>query len=227
MTRYALVVGGTSGLGLEIGRQLANEYDYHVTAVGSRDPEDTGLHQINVIPLQRGMKIGQHLLWLYSDDPKPKEFDLFVYAAGFRQDGRIDQLGEDEIMRTVNVGLLAPSAFLRRLIVQEKGLPGFIAVTSTSASVPREREPLYCATKAALEMLTHSVSLDSRVGKSMVLAPSGMNTKFWAGDDRDTSGYLDPKWVAAQALRQFHTDFKYKQVKVLRNPSRVEIVETR
>lgn len=109
----------------------------------------------------------------------------------------------------------------------QKYLPGLIAVTSTSQWTPRLREPVYTAVKAGLGMFANSVSLDPAIGKTLVAAPAGMKTPFWKGTDKDTSDMLDPAWVADQILNLYNDDFKYKYARIMRGPSRVEIMEKR
>src|SRR3989344_3159537 len=113
-------------------------------------------------------------------------------------------------MGMLHVGLTAPVTILNRILKNQKSLPGFIAITSTSQWTPRLLEPVYTAVKAGLGMFANSLSLDERVGKTMVAAPAGMKTNFWATTDKDISDMLDPEWVADQMLIQWSDSFKYK-----------------
>ena len=126
-----------------------------------------------------------------------------------------------------NLSLLAPALLICRLkkLATEKSLK-IILITSSSQYTPRELEPIYSATKAGLGMLGNSLGLDSEIGKVLVVAPSGMNTSFWK-DGRDVSDYLNPQWVAKQVTELASGSFKYKYAKIIRNPSKVEIVEVR
>ncbi len=73
-------------------------------------------------------------------------------------------------------------------------------------------------------MLAHSVSLDKRIGKTLVAGPAGMNTTFWKGHDRGPD-LLSPKWVATQILNEHKGYFHYKCIRILRSPPRVKVVE--
>lgn len=66
-----------------------------------------------------------------------------------------------------------------------------------------------------------------RVSKVLVVGPSGMQTHFWAQSARDVAGMLDPRWVAAQITTLYAAAFAYQCARILRNPARVEITETR
>jgi hypothetical protein len=76
-------------------------------------------------------------------------------------------------------------------------------------------------------MLSNSLSLDDRLGKVLVAGPAGMNTRFWEKSPRGASTMLDPSWVAKQVIKHLTGRFKYKFIRILRNPSRVEVVEKR
>lgn len=217
---HALIIGGSSGLGLALAAQLAPQY--RVTITGRRDPA------VAYAVFQRvelsGAALGPQLDALVQSVPP---VDLLVYAAGFYQEGRISDLPDDAIVAMQQVGLSAPAMLLQRILHRQAALPGFIAITSTSQWTPRRLEPIYTAAKAGLGMLANSIALDERVGKVLVVGPSGMRTSFWAQSDRDVTGMLDPRWVAAQILTLYAAPFAYQCARILRDPPHVEITETR
>jgi NAD(P)-dependent dehydrogenase (short-subunit alcohol dehydrogenase family) len=206
-TKNALVVGGTSGLGLNLACLLRN--DYYVSVTGRKDPEVEGLDF-------RHIDLNSRDLSKDLDFRLPaRKTDLLVYSAGFYQEGLIDELSDEGISEMISVGLTAPALILQR-ILRRQDLPGFIAITSTSQTRPRLKEPIYCAVKAGLGMLAHSLSLDSRIGKVLVAAPAGMNTPFWKGADRGP-GMIDPAWVAEQVMDLYkNKDFSYMHAYILR-----------
>lgn len=220
MRQTALIIGGSSGLGLEMARLLS--INCKVIITGRKDPKKSGV-RFKELVLDKA-SLSADLDAFVAELPS---IDLLVYAAGFFQEGILSDLSDTDIEKMNRVGLLAPALLLQRLLKKQGGLSGFIAITSTSQWTPRVLEPMYTAVKAGLGMLSNSLSLDERVGKVMVVGPAGMQTRFWESDERDTSNMLDPAWVAQEALAAWKDDFKYKFLRALRNPSRVEIVETR
>lgn len=222
----ALICGGSSGLGLELALLLKSEKSYEVYITGRKEPENRPFNfiylDIDAQTDQLPQKIDEVLSGL------PGQIDLFVCAMGFYQEGSLKQLSDEDIRKMMNVGLTAPTLMLNKILNRQEKLPGFIAITSTSQWTPRTYEPVYTAVKAGLGMLANSLSLDPQVGKVLVAAPAGMKTNFWAGTDKDTRTMMDPKWVAEQVCQLYFSDeFKYKYARILREPPRVEIVETR
>lgn len=222
----ALIVGGTSGLGLEIATLLHTQNNFEVYVTGRKKPEDQRLRfvRFNINPSV------DHLLQSIDDiiPNLPQQINLLVYAAGFYQEGTIKQLTDEDIRRMLNVGLVTPTLFVNRLLNRQARLPGFIAITSTSQWTPRIYEPVYTAVKASLGMFANSLSLDPQVEKVLVAGPAGMKTNFWSNTDRDTSTMLDPVWVAEQVCQlYFANNFKYKCARILRDPPRIEVMEER
>lgn len=74
-------------------------------------------------------------------------------------------------------------------------------------------------------MLGASLIREHEIGKVLVVAPSGIRTVFCEGTEEDTEMMLEADWVEEQITELSSGAFKYKHVKILRNPARVGIVE--
>ncbi|WP_093518949.1 SDR family NAD(P)-dependent oxidoreductase [Pseudovibrio ascidiaceicola] len=222
MKKNILIVGGTSGVGLELARHYAKE-GHNVGLTGRQNPELEGatFHSLSITddPVQLAQNIDRVLDGF-------KNVHTLIYAAGFLQRGHIDELADAELGTMVNVGLLAPMMLIQRLKRRSDHPLKIMLITSSSQYTPRELEPAYCATKSALGMLGASLVRDKDLGKVLVAAPSGIRTAFWANADEDTDTMLCPSWVSQQIVELSSGSFKYKFAKILRDPARVEIVET-
>lgn len=217
-----LVVGGSSGLGLELARLYARR-DHDVFITGRNNPCEKG---VNFLPFSLSCSDGLLEERIQDFVRALPEVHTLVHAAGYYQQGRLTDLSASEIIEMINVGLLAPTMFLRTLLKFQNRLHAFVAITSTSQWVPRLLEPVYTAVKAGLAALANSVSLDERVRQVLVAAPSGMATPFWK-DGRDTSMMLDATWVATQIGIHLAEGDPYRQIRIFRGPARVEVAESR
>jgi len=217
-----VVIGGSSGLGLEFAKQLA-EQGAEVLVTGRKDPK---AKDIRFVQLDLSVPdLAKRLESFVKELPK---VDLFIYAAGYYQEGRVTDLSEEQIEEMINVGGRGLIYGLRALLKKQADLPELITITSTSQWTPRQLEPIYNFVKAGAGHFTNAMAEDGRVAKVMVAGPAGMNTAFWKHDpERDMTDMLDPKWVADQIMEARKQDYKYKYIRILRAPARVEEVETR
>lgn len=220
MSKTVLIVGGTSGLGLELARQLKGDHD--VVIVGRQNPNEPGTTFIPV--MLDGIDTHGELEGMLL---RIQPVDLLIYAAGFGQEKKLTGISEEEIDAMIKVGLRAPIQLLQMIFLLQGTLPGFIAITSTAQFTPRPLESVYCATKAGLGMFAESIAMDERMRKTLVVAPGGMQTPFRKGTSNDTTGWLDPKWVAEQIIDIWGAPFSYKMIRILRGPARVEHREER
>jgi len=222
LTKHILIVGGSSGLGLELAFAYAAR-GHRVTVTGRKNPKQNGIMYIPFSITSDVNDVDEAVEKLASTlDP----IDAVVYAAGYFQEGTLRELSDESIMTMMNVGLLAPVLLVKALIAKALEPLDVMFITSSSQVTPREKEPVYTAVKAGLGMFGNSLALDAGVGKVVVIAPAGMKTPFW-DETKDVSSFLEPSWVAEQIVELSGGSFKYKFAKILRDPARVETVEMR
>lgn len=221
LKKNILIVGGTSGIGLQLARHYIDE-GHKVCVTGRKRPDLPGADFQEFDITDDTPALAQDA------DRVVSCFDTIhtlVYAAGFLQRGHIDTLDDNDLACMVNVGLMAPMMLVQRLKRRSDWPLKMMFVTSSSQYTPREFEPAYCATKSALGMLGASLVRDQALGKVLVVAPSGIKTAFWDGTDENTDTMLDPAWVSEQIVELSGGAFKYKYARILRDPPRVEVVE--
>lgn len=221
-TFVALVVGGTSGLGLLIAKSLRDQgYEVHVT--GRRALSEKGIlhHTLDLTADNLATRMNELVAGL-------PYINTLVYAAGYFQDGRITDLSEKEIEEMFAVGGRGIVYAVKSVLEKQDELDELITITSTSQWTPRQREPIYNFVKAGAAHFSNSMSQDGRIKKVLVAGPAGMRTNFWAGIQRnDLEEMLDPMWVAEKILELRDGNYNYRFAKIMRNPSHVEVAETR
>lgn len=214
-----LIVGGTSGIGLNLARRFLED-DPKVVVAGRRTPDSLSVVPLDIDHTFRFIDDLDYIVKTYSP------FETVVYNPGFRQMGRIDELSDDDIIKMGNVGFTACALLMSRVMRAQESLPLLVAVTSTSEFTPRERESVYSGTKRGLGGFVRSLSRDERIRKTLVVAPAGTKTAFWFGSDQDTSSYLEASWVADQIKTLLADEYRFRYAHILRDPPRVDIVET-
>src|SRR5688572_23544427 len=217
-----LIIGGSSGLGLELARILSEKGEVIVT--GRTDPK------VNFAEFRRlelnGRGLSKNIAELVADVP---QIDLLIYSAGFYLGEPLTDLKDDQIEKMLDVGARGLIYSVRDLLRKQGKLQQLVTITSSSQYTPRPLETIYNFVKSGEAIFSAALADDDRVGKVLVAAPSGMQTAFWRDQPgKDISEYLDPKWAAGQIAEFMAQDYKYKEIRLFRgNPPKVEEFESR
>ncbi len=167
MSKYALVTGGSGGLGAAICAMLANN-DYKVifTYHSNKDKaekildslvgEEHACYQLNVADTQAIEDLQANLRKDNID------IDLLVNCAGTTQfvaHHDLDALEDSVIDKILSVNVRAPFAMTRSFLPSLKKNKGcVINITSIAAKTAMGSNIAYCASKAALENMTCSLA---------------------------------------------------------------------
>jgi short-subunit dehydrogenase len=221
MGMTALIIGGTSGLGLELAKQLSDSGDtVYITGRNNPWAQRVIYQKLDL----NDQNLSKRLQEMFAHLPA---IDLFVYAAGFYQQDTITDLQDAQIEEMLNVCGRGLIYSLKYLLIKQSKLDNLVVITSSAAYTPRKFEPVYNFAKAGEGHFANAMSEDERIGKVLNFAPSGMNTEFWENTQKNTTEMLDPVWVAAQIILQLQEPYKYRFTKALRQPTRLEVEESR
>ncbi len=161
----AVVIGGTSGIGLEAVRKL--QHDGYRVFVGSRrvgkpDSEWEKIPGVTYLPLD---VTDPESVQAFSDAVWEKTFgvDALIVSSGVSQTpsatGRMDPV---ETQRTIDTNLTGAihvvNAFLPR--IRQNG--AVVLVNSILGQIPLMNNSVYCATKAGLKHFAESVEIEVR-----------------------------------------------------------------
>jgi short-subunit dehydrogenase len=216
---HTLIIGGSRGIGWELARIYAAGGD-QVTVTGRNKPDHSEAQiTFSELDLSNSSYISDINKLISNIDP----VDRLVFSPGYYQEGTVTDLGSDEIIDMIQVcgsGFI----FTARAILQKQGaLSECAVITSSSQWTPRKLEPIYNFAKAGVAHFAHALSLDERVKKVLVAGPTGTKTGFHAGRDVDMSTYHEPQWVAQQIYDYSQDSYRYKFIKILRDPASVEV----
>lgn len=219
----SLIIGGTSGLGLEIARQLEKQ-GRSVIVMGQEKPPKTDADYVK-LNLSHA-RLPKHVKSVVHKLP---QIDELIYVAGHYKEGTITHLSENDIEQMINYGGRGLIYFVRELLAKQHELKTLVTVTSSSQWMPRRLEPVYNFIMAGECMFSNAMSKDDRISRVLVAAPTGLQIR--AEDDPNQrnvlADMLDPIWVAATIIRQTQDDYRYRFVKIVRSPQKVEVIETR
>lgn len=216
--KIALVTGANKGIGFEVARQVAKA-GWTVLAA-ARNPE---LGQQAVAKLQaEGLDV--HFINIDLDAPGTAvtaaesiraqfgKLDLLINNAAIAGDGdaypsKVSLATVDAVMRTNYIGTVAVTQALLPLL-QHGGKTQIINVSSELGSVSLHNDPnwkyapvkflAYCASKAALNMLTVQLAYEFRDGN---IAVNSVNPGYTATDLNHNQGTQTVEEGAAEIVR--------------------------
>lgn len=209
--RTVLITGGTSGIGLELARQLLERGNTVLVTGRDRaklDAAKLALPGLNVFESDVSdpaaiEKLHAEVLSSFPD------LDTLVNNAGIMRNIRLDRERDlEDITREVRINLCGPirmvQKFLPHLETRKDAL--ILNVSSGLAFLPLSVAPVYSATKAALHSYTQALRVQlAGTGVAVVeLAPPGVETPLFRGEfAEETKGQkaMDVKVLVDHAIK--------------------------
>ena len=199
----ALIVGGTSGLGMKLALQLERR-DF-LPIVAGRSANAPGVtERFSPDTIFVGLDVTDprtyESLTFIEELPLPVSH-VFLVSGVFMRKPFLDMTWHDidALVETNFSGLLKVLLIVDGLIPKSQPYR-LVVVASTSSWRLRTNEAVYCATKAAEAAFTRNFVAElteARPGSQVTLVnPGGMQTKLFHGSGQDTSDYMDPYRVA-------------------------------
>ncbi len=232
--KTVLITGGTSGIGLELAKQLLERGN--TVLVTGRDPEK--------LEAAKAALPGVHVFQSDVSDPKAiaalhdnvvaqfPALDVLLNNAGIMRNLNLNQERDLlDVTREIETNLSGPvrmiQQFLPHLKTRKDAL--IVNVSSGLAFVPLPVSPVYCATKAALHSFSQSLraQLDGTSVTVIELAPPGTETPLFRGEfAEETKGQkaMDVSVLAKEAIAGIeagHLEIRPGLSNVLKTMSRV------
>jgi len=184
-----LITGGTSGIGLELARQLLQRGN--TILVTGRDPgklkaAKKALPSVHVI--QSDVSEPNAIQALH--DSVVAEFpalDVLINNAGIMRNLDLNKTRAlTDVTKEIEINLSGPIRMVQQFLPHLKTRPGsaIVNVSSGLAFVPFPMSPVYCATKAALHSYSQSLRIQLKGSGITVieLAPPGVETPLFRGE---------------------------------------------
>ena len=184
-----LITGGTSGIGLELAKQLLARGN--TVIVTGRDQEKLDAAQRSLPGLETFRSdvsdpaaIAALHAGVLARFPK---LDTLVNNAGIMRNLDLNQDRDlNDVTREIETNLSGPVRMVQQFLPHLKTRPDALIVNVSSglAFVPLPLSPVYCATKAAIHSFSQSlrVQLDGTSVTVIELAPPGVETPLFRGE---------------------------------------------
>lgn len=208
--KTVLITGGTSGIGLELARQLRQRGATVIVTGRDQDRLDAakrmlpGLHIVKSDVSDPGA-IAALRANLVAQFPK---LDTLINNAGIMRNLNFGRDGDlHDVTREIEINLSGPVRMIQEFLPHLKTREGALIVNVSSglAFIPFPAAPIYCATKAAVHSFTQSLraQLDGSGVTIVELAPPAVETPLLRGEfAEEMKGQkgMDVKALAARAI---------------------------
>jgi NAD(P)-dependent dehydrogenase (short-subunit alcohol dehydrogenase family) len=187
MVRAALITGGSSGIGLAIGRMLRDE-GYELT-LASRRPEraQAAAEELGAVAVAADVGNAEDCQRLVAEHRERfGRIDMLVNSAGIGIGGRVEDLPAKHFDLQVGVNLRGLFLVTQAAIPLLRESRGWIVnLASIAGTLPTPGLATYGATKAAVISLTRSLNeeLDADGVRAVAICPGFVDTPMaqWSG----------------------------------------------
>ncbi|MDF2634297.1 MAG: 3-oxoacyl-(acyl-carrier-protein) reductase [Pelosinus sp.] len=167
--KIAIITGGTSGIGLETGRQLLSQ-GAKVALIGSQ--EEKGLRALHELSMY-----GDRVSFIQGDLSKNLQcqevvekavaqfggIDIVINSAGIYMEKKIDEVTEDEFDKIMNINIKGTYFICKYALpyLRQRGSGAIINVSSDAGINGNCLCTTYCASKGAVTTFTKALALES------------------------------------------------------------------
>ena len=184
-----LITGGSSGIGLELARRLANDNTVLITGRDAARLDAVSAELKNVRTFQSDASDPRAIASLY--DSVTREFpalNVLINNAGIMRKLNLRDGSKEleDICREIEINLSGPIRMVKQFLphLERQRSAAIMNVTSGLAFVPFPISPVYSATKSGLHAFTQALRVQLRGTRVQVfeLAPPGTETPLFRGD---------------------------------------------
>lgn len=194
--RTILITGGTSGIGLELARQLlARNNTVLITGRDQEKLDDAKRALPGVHSFQSDISDPAAIVALHANVlAQFPAFDTLINNAGIMRNLNLNQDRDlFDVTREIDINLSGPVRMIQQFLPHLKTRPNALIVNVSSglAFVPMSPSPVYSATKAAMHSFSQSLRAQlADTGVTVVeLAPPGVETPLFRKEfEAETKG---------------------------------------
>lgn len=187
--RTVLITGGTSGIGLELAKQLHQRGNTVIVTGRDQEKLDAAKRALRVVHTFKSDVSDPGAIAALHDSVLAQfpALDTLVNNAGIMRNLNLNQDRDlNDVTREIEINLSGPVRMVQQFLPHLKTRKGALIVNVSSglAFVPFPASPVYCATKAAIHSFTQSlrVQLDGTSVTVIELAPPGVETPLLRGE---------------------------------------------
>lgn len=205
-----LITGGTSGIGLELAKQLLQLGNTVIVTGRDQEKLDAARKALPGIHTFKSDVSDAGAIEMLHDSVLAQfpQLDTLINNAGIMRNLSLSQKRDlTDVTREIEINLSGPVRMIQQFLPHLKNRKAalIVNVSSALAFIPMPASPVYCATKAAIHSFTQSlrVQLQGTTVTVVELAPPGTETPAFRGEfAREMKGQkgMDVKVLARRAI---------------------------
>ncbi|WRP07850.1 SDR family NAD(P)-dependent oxidoreductase [Rossellomorea aquimaris] len=210
--KTAIITGGGSGLGKELGKLLSQQ-GYHIFLLArTEDRLKEAAAEIENIGGQVSFATldirSTHDIQQFGENHlKGRNVELLIHNAGIGYFGPFKDTEDDELVSMFETNALGPIRLTKALLNQLEQNSTIINIISTAGLRGKKNESLYVASKFALRGFGESLQKEYEDSNLRIVNAymGGMDTPFWENSDHisDPSKLRSPKEVAELIVNEY------------------------
>ena len=175
--KIAVVTGGSSGIGLELVKNLLDTDFFVVSVSRSAPPIESAAHDFFACDLSKSEQVKETAEKIVQKYP---QIDLLVNNAGLGISGATELLPEEEIRYVFEVDYFSVLNFTRALLPAMQRGSKIVNISSACALFALPYRNIYCSAKAAVNMLSLGLRMElKKSGIAVVcVCPGDIKTSF-------------------------------------------------
>jgi uncharacterized oxidoreductase len=208
--RTVLITGGTSGIGLELAKQLHQRGNTVIVTGRDQEKLDAAKRAVSGIRTFRSDVSDPGAIAALHDSVLAQfpSLDTLINNAGIMRNLNLNEdRGLNDVTREIEINLSGPVRMVQQFLPHLKTRKGALIVNVSSglAYIPFPTSPVYSATKAAIHSFTQSlrVQLDGTGVTVIELAPPAVETPLLRGEfaeEMKEQKGMDVKMLAERAI---------------------------
>ncbi|MGM0754002.1 MAG: SDR family NAD(P)-dependent oxidoreductase [Bacillota bacterium] len=210
--KTAIITGGGSGLGKELGKLLSQQ-GYHIFLLGrTEDRLKEAAAEIESLGGQVSfdtldIRSTQDIQQFGKNHLNGHTVELLIHNAGVGYFGPFKDSDDEELVNMFETNALGPIRLTKALLDQLDQNSTIINIISTAGLRGKKNESLYVASKFALRGFGESLQKEYEDSNLRIVNAymGGMDTPFWENSDHisDPSRLRSPKEVAELIVNEF------------------------
>jgi uncharacterized oxidoreductase len=211
-----LITGGTSGIGLELAKQLHQRGNQVIITGRNQERLDAAKQTLPGVHTFKSDVSDPGAIAVLHDSVLAQfpALDTLVNNAGIMRNLNLNQdRGLNDVTREIEINFSGPVRMVQQFLPHLKTRKGALIVNVSSglAFIPLPLSPVYCATKAAIHSFTQSLRVQlAGTGVTVIeLAPPGVETPLFRGEFAEEfkgQKAMDVKMLVERAITGIEAD---------------------